>query len=70
MQATGEFEDDHGNIVLHSDLQPGATALIYDAIVRVPARSEDIADAESGDRIDSLAARIAALHVTVEILWQ
>jgi transglutaminase-like putative cysteine protease len=43
VQATSEFEDEHGNIVLRSDLQPGTTTQIYDAIVRVPAQSEDFA---------------------------
>jgi transglutaminase-like putative cysteine protease len=41
VQSSREFEDDHENTVLRLNLQPGVTTLVYDAIVRVPAVSED-----------------------------
>lgn len=43
IQPACEFEDDHGNAVLRMNLPPGVTTLSYDAIVHVPAMSEDFA---------------------------
>ena len=56
--STREFDDEHGNVVYRMVLQPGINLLRYDAIVRVPALSDDAYWSDGASTPDQLPAAL------------